>query len=50
MYSFAYIFSTSTNEKFLELMDAYLIKAIQTKEYLITETDKEAKEKEEVLH
>lgn len=50
MYSFAYIFSTSTNEKFLELMDAYLIKATQSKEYLIAEIEKENKEKEEVLH
>ena len=50
MYSFAYIYSTSPSEKFLELVDAYLIQVIETKEYLITEKHKKPKEPVNVVH
>ena len=50
MYSFAYIYSNSTNEKFLEMVDEYLKIAIESKEYLITEDKKKPKEALQVVH
>jgi hypothetical protein len=50
MYSFAYIYSNSTNEKFVEMVDEYLKIAIESKEYLITEDKKKPKESLQVVH
>ena len=50
MYSFAYIYSKSPNEKFIETVDDYLITAIGSKEYLITEDKKKPKEALQVVH
>lgn len=50
MYSFAYIYSKSANEKFIEMVDEYLITAIGSKEYLITEDKKTPKEALQIVH
>jgi len=50
MYSFAYIYSNSSNEKFIEMVDEYLKIAIESKEYLITEDKKKPKEITQVVH
>ena len=50
MYSLAYIYSSSSNEKFTELVDAYLIRATETKEYLFTITKKGTVGKAGVVH
>ena len=50
MYSFAYIFSTTSNDKFVEMVDSYLITATETKEYLISTIKKESEAKLEVVH
>jgi hypothetical protein len=50
MYSFAYIYSNSSNEKFIEMVDEYLKTAIESKEYLITEDKKKTKETLQVVH
>lgn len=50
MYSFAYIYSITPADKFLEMVDAYLIQAIESKEYLITEELKKPKESSQVVH
>jgi hypothetical protein len=50
MYSFAYIYSNSSNDKFIEMVDEYLKKAILSKEYLITEDQKKPKEVAQVVH
>jgi hypothetical protein len=50
MYSFAYIYSNSSNEKFIEMVDEYLRTAIESKEYLITEDKKKPKEGLQIVH
>ena len=50
MYSFAYIYSNSSNDKFIEMVDEYLKAAIQSKEYLISEDKKKPKEALQVVH
>ena len=50
MYSFAYIYSNSSNDKFIEMVDEYLKAAIQSKEYLISEDKKKPKEPLQVVH
>lgn len=50
MYSFAYIYSNSSNEKFIEMVDEYLKIAIESKEYLITEETKKPKDALQVVH
>jgi hypothetical protein len=50
MYSFAYIYSNSSNENFIEMVDEYLKKAIVTKAYLITDDQKKPKEILKVVH
>lgn len=50
MYSFALIYSVNSSDKFIELVDRYLIESIKSENYLITEEQKKSKESTQVVH